>query len=75
MQRCPGVRCAVDEPMTCDVIAGIEAEEIHSHVGELIGAVVRERANLFIARSSGALLRQHSRQTQRFPRSRRRELR
>ena len=58
MQRRPGVRRAVHEPMTGDVIARIEAVEIHAHALELVGAVVRERARALIARASRALLRQ-----------------
>ena len=58
VQRCPSVGCMVHEAVACDVVARIEAVEVHLHPSELLGPVVGKRALLLIALASRALYRQ-----------------
>src|ERR1035441_9266863 len=60
MQWCPSVRRTIHEPMTRDVIARVEAVEVHAHSRELFAPVIRERAQSLIARASCALFGQRS---------------
>ena len=62
MQRRPGVRRSVDEAMPRNVVARVEAVEIHAHVLELVGAVVGERDHSLITLPPRPFLLQHFRE-------------
>src|ERR1700693_286932 len=48
MQRRPRVRCAADESMARNVIARIEAIEVHAHASKLFAAILGQRAYPFV---------------------------
>ena len=56
MQRCPGMRCAVHEAMSRDVVTRIKAVEVHAHLRQLIAPEMCERAPRLIARTPRAFL-------------------
>src|ERR1700683_2010038 len=57
MQRRPGVRPAVHEAMTRNVVARVKAIEIHAHLRKLAVSVIGERPRPLIARSPRAFPR------------------